>query len=360
MNLKLLVTVLCLFLFAFVGQAQQVDPGFAESLKIQRTPFGQLEVKNRMKMEIRADWNGRRAIGEIHGAIHDPEFRAKLNISDEQFRQIEETFLGSNPYLSPEVQAIFKERNASYPADEQALQNLDEATVKKYLDFQEKVFALTDPNLEIAKVIEKSLTPEQNKKINEVRLASMLEMSAFSPKMFEALDLTNAQKRQMETIRKELEAEFEEMLDELANVRLIEHNLWNDMLEKQMDPSIKYGTIEFTLKSSEIGNKWRKENPEIEKTMEKIRAQGKLYAEQYKTRMFNVLTDEQWVRLQKLIDDPPEHAKAFLGKLKEQKKVWMPGPNSWRPGDPIPEQYRQQREEQRTRQRPGFPRTESG
>jgi Ni/Co efflux regulator RcnB len=84
------------------------------------------------------------------------------------------------------------------------------------------------------------------------------------------------------------------------------------------------------------------------------------------TKMFDVLTDEQWARLQKLIDNPPEHAKAYAKKLKEQMGesektggAWQPGPNSWRPGDPIPEQYRQQREEQRTRQRPGFPRSES-
>jgi hypothetical protein len=56
----------------------------------------------------------------------------------------------------------------------------------------------------------------------------------------------------------------------------------------------------------------------------------------------------QWDRFQELIDDPPDYIKAWHKKLKEAAKeagTWQPGPNSWQPGDPIPEGYRQQRQE---------------
>jgi len=75
--------------------------------------------------------------------------------------------------------------------------------------------------------------------------------------------------------------------------------------------------------------------------------------------MFDVLTDEQWMRLQGLIDNPPECAKTILNRARErrgereQSGVWQPGPGFWRPGDPIPAQYRQERN---TRSR--FPRSE--
>jgi Ni/Co efflux regulator RcnB len=74
--------------------------------------------------------------------------------------------------------------------------------------------------------------------------------------------------------------------------------------------------------------------------------------------MFDVLTDEQWRRLQNMIDNPTGLVKMLLVKTKgwqEKKEAWTPGPNSWRPGDPIPEQYRQQRNERQGR----FPRSES-
>jgi Ni/Co efflux regulator RcnB len=79
----------------------------------------------------------------------------------------------------------------------------------------------------------------------------------------------------------------------------------------------------------------------------------KRFAVQFKTQMFDTLTDAQWLRLQNMVDNPTRPVKMMLDKMKagrenkEKKDEWMPGPNSWRPGDPIPEQYRQERNERR-------------
>jgi hypothetical protein len=110
-----------------------------------------------------------------------------------------------------------------------------------------------------------------------------------------------------------------------------------------------------------IGKKLMAGDPEYKKIRVALQSEGKAFATKFRIKMFDVLTDEQWARLQKLVDDPPEHAKTIRKKLKaesdeaDKKEAWTPGPNSWRPGDPVPEEYRQQRNERRGR----FPRGES-
>jgi Ni/Co efflux regulator RcnB len=91
-------------------------------------------------------------------------------------------------------------------------------------------------------------------------------------------------------------------------------------------------------------------NPEFKRIQDELQTSGKAFSAKFKTRMFDVLNDEQWARLQLLIDNPPPYAKVLLQKIREQSGQaeqsgggWVPGPNSWKPGDPIPEEYRQKR-----------------
>jgi len=63
----------------------------------------------------------------------------------------------------------------------------------------------------------------------------------------------------------------------------------------------------------------------------------------------NVLTDEQLDKMQKILDEAPAFAKRMLAQSKaqqeEQKRsqTYTPGPDSWRPGDPLPEQFKEER-----------------
>jgi len=66
--------------------------------------------------------------------------------------------------------------------------------------------------------------------------------------------------------------------------------------------------------------------------------------------LYDVLTDEQWDKLQNLVDNPPEYIKAWLkvySSRNQKQEEWQPGPDSWKPGDGIPESYRQERNERR-------------
>jgi Ni/Co efflux regulator RcnB len=153
----------------------------------------------------------------------------------------------------------------------------------------------------------------------------------------------------MERIKKELEPEFEKHLNNFSDGNVIMTNKILDAFEKQGGKNFE----DLTKKAPQIITRLKADDPQFKKTFEDIVTQSRLFTTQFKTKMFDVLTDEQWKRLQELIDTPPEYAKVLRKKLKEQigesekTDAWAPGPNSWRPGDPIPEGYRQNRSKRR-------------
>jgi hypothetical protein len=128
----------------------------------------------------------------------------------------------------------------------------------------------------------------------------------------------------MERIKMELEPEFEEILEHWVSTEFVLHEM-------------------------------EAEDPEYQRVYDEIQSKGRAFATRFNTLMFDVLTDAQWIRLQRLIDNPPEHALVFRRALKglsdEDEKsteptrpeVWVPGPGSWRPGDAIPGEYRIER-----------------
>jgi Ni/Co efflux regulator RcnB len=98
---------------------------------------------------------------------------------------------------------------------------------------------------------------------------------------------------------------------------------------------------------------------------------GRQLSDDLKIEMFDVLTDEQWDRFQNLVDNPPDYIKKIIAQVSgkfvsaasapvaskpsvdgAKSDAWQPGPGSWQPGDPIPEKYRQERNEKRNFPRP--------
>ena len=75
-------------------------------------------------------------------------------------------------------------------------------------------------------------------------------------------------------------------------------------------------------------------------------------------RMMNVLTDDQLDRMQEIIDETPASIKRFLAGVKAMREFqeklpgYVPGPDSWRPGMPLPAQFKEERRTGR------FPRSE--
>ena len=343
---RVLLAVLYLLFFAGISFAQ--DPS-----RMRKSPVGQQIMKSGFKETFRTLWEGQ---GATHYTaftlLNDPIVRTAWGISDEQHRQIQagiQTSTNNAMKENPELAKLWKEWRTIQGSGIIYAEEADEETMKKVQNIMEKMGPLMINAS--ADGINSVLTPEQKQKIKESQLANMGEMPILSPNMFEALGLTDPQKQQMEKIKKEFDPEFKKILENYANGEFtLMTKMW-DTLEKEGKG--------FTFEDTTMRKKLMDEDPEYKKLYDEIQSQGRLFATKFKIKMFDVLTDEQWTKLQKLIDDPPEYAKAFGKKLKElsgeneQAGAWQPGPNSWKPGEAIPEEYRQQRNTQRP-----FPRAE--
>ena len=97
--------------------------------------------------------------------------------------------------------------------------------------------------------------------------------------------------------------------------------------------------------------------------MERIHTQGRNFQNRLKD-WFDILTDEQINKLNRLINNPPDYAKKIMESSKRElgdlKKIaeadkWEFLNRAWQPGDPLPEGYLQQRQERPRR----FPRVEN-
>ena len=364
------LTVSCLWLFMVAGQAQQPVPNFAQ---MRNSPAMQQAMKSGMKTSIRAFWDGRGANLMTFGLMHDPDIRAAWGVSDEDYQEIQgiPMRMGMEMQNHPEHQKIMEEMQALGGPGALFGQNIDAETQRKFQDVQERMITLTMDMMSDA--ISNAITPEQQQKMNETLLANMAEMPIASPSMYEALSLTDLQREQMEAIKKELEPEFEKNLDDFVNDSMLLANMMFEELERQGidnfqnmmggrggDAQAMQETMWEMQERMQGVQKKLMENPEFKRIAEGLQSRGTAFTTQFNTRMFDVLTDAQWLRLQHLIDNPPEYAKVFAKKLKEQRGeqeqaggAWTPGPDAWRPGDAIPGEYRIERNTRRQ-----FPRGE--
>jgi len=353
---RLLLSLSCLLLLAGIGYAQQ-------SREQRLSPLGQLSMKESLKSSIRIFWEGRAVSLMGITLLELPELRAGWDVSEEQVQQIQDALqnMGQAVQENPEYQKLIEGSVAiqMQNPDDPLLYNADEETINRFLELSKKKSALMWET--VYEDVDTILTPEQKQKINESLLVSMGELPGISPYMFEALDLTDAQKQEMEKIKKELEPEFEKNLDYFADRQLILMNRLNEEYEKQGGT---WNIEDMTERMRTAWNTLIAEDREFKRINDEVQSQSRAFSTQFKTKMFDVLNDEQWKRLQELIDNPPEHTKALLKIMKEQSGEseegknpgggWQPGPGSWRPGDPIPEEYRQERNT-----RGNFPRQEN-
>ena len=353
-KLLLLAAVACLLLFAAVDLAQQPQ---AVS-QIFQTPMGQERAKNAVKAGIRVAWDGRGNFLDVLGMMQDTEFRSAFGVSGEQYQQFQNLprnmIARENPELKKlqdEIQAIPNLRNLMSGQDE------DEVAQRKLLDLQSRMILLSMADM--AGAIDSHLTPEQKQKLNEAHLAAMSAIPIISPRAFEALHLTETQKQQMEAIKKELEPEFEKHLNQFADRQVILGGKLAAEIEKQgglgnfteniTPENIRERVQAAREREQAVTKKLMAEDPEFKKIQDEVLSQSRAFSEKFRIKMFDALTDEQWTRLLALIDNPPDYAALMLKKMKEQRGeseqsgIWRPGPDAWQPGDPIPEQYRQER-----------------
>ena len=351
-------------LLAVAGYA---TPDWIGSAMQWKTPMVQESMKISMKTAIRSSWDGRTIQFWDSNAVSDADARAALGISDEQYQKILNSLNSADmdEYRQkyPDSQQIREEMDAIRKPDDpyfQHVQDADEETKKKFLNISERlsklmIYSHADFRNEIVLA---SLTEVQKKKLDEAVLASISAMPVISPRAFEALGLTDDQKQKMIAIKKEQEPEFEEVLESITSGSIAMLNIMLAEFEKQGGDLMIGETLQSKI--PEVTKNLMENDPEYKKIHEEIKSQGRTFAVQYKTKLFDVLTDEQWKRLLELTDNPPEHIKILRDKLRknmgwnEQTETERVKEDLWNPGDAIPDAYRQERNT-----RGNFPRSEN-
>jgi len=248
------------------------------------------------------------------GFLSAPELCAVLGISDAQTQKIcdkrtnypesqevhklHRTFMRmAAPFLKPDCL-----HNGVYDVDEETLNKLFEIQQKK--ETLRTSFRIRSE--------ESALTPEQIHKINEIRLATMGKIRRISSRAFEALDLTDAQRKEVERIKNELAHEFEKYLEDTAkNQILLMKEIMNESGKKPADRNPSEGDAVALLR-------WLKESPERSRILDEIQSQSRTFATLFQTKMHDVLTDDQRQHMQRLIDNPPEHVQIFLNKIRNE------------------------------------------
>ena len=358
---RLLLVLACLLLLAERGYTQPTDtPQNNPAQQSQDSPWMQEINKAVTRSGIRAFWDGYAVSGAALGLLHDPERRAMWGISDEQSQQILD-YHANSPARMQEISSGFSdELQAVFNRNDPFMWNADAETLKIFGDIQDRI---ASENWRItAEAMENILTPEQIQMTREAYLANIGEMPIASIEIFEVLNLTDAQREQMAEIKRMLEPEFERNLEIFVSNSMTLARIMDEELDRQgivhvgliQDEESMKRFNEYAERMRIVRARLMTENQEFMRLSDEIQSSGRAFATQFKTQMFDVLTDEQWMRLQELIDNPPEHALLFRQRQREssgetednKRDIWVPGPDSWRPGMPIPESYRQQRNTQ--------------
>jgi len=283
------------------------------------------------------------------------EFRQGLGLTEQQILDIQETIasrmdltvlayntatmaLGEQTVLSEEIKNVaIASLEMSVP---QLLNELDEAAAEH-------------------------LTPEQIQKFWKLRVIAMSVFPFAYPPMFEALGLTEEQRTLLTELKKELEPEYETMSKQFIADRMLVgkkfENAYAEIFQEiSREEWRQKPQQEREKKADEIRNRLLREDTEYRKAMERIHTQGRDFQNRLKD-WFDILTHEQIGKLNRLINNPPDYAKKIMESMKREngdpEKIaeadkWEFLNRAWQPGDPLPEGYLQQRQEQPRR----FPR----
>lgn len=293
------------------------------------------------RIMFRSLWDGSGTSSMVFAMVLDnAEYRQLLGVSPEQLEQIKAASraAGANPEFVAAMQEV---QNLTNPSDPFFL-NASDDTAKSYLDATEKMTRIMTQVM--PQEMDKVVTPEQRRRMQEFEIASMGFMPFINPEMFEALDLTEEQRQQIEAIKKELEPEFDRIADELTEAQFAAMDAVYEQMKADGVTITNFGEMNKKIDDA-IKRLEAKSGKDYRMTAEKKVEAARDFVKKFKFKMFDVLTDAQMKKMWDLTHKPPQYMQTVLAKLKksyeERSKMasWRPGANSWQPGDPIPQEY---------------------
>ena len=296
---------------------------------------------NQMRMAHRALWTGQGTNMMIYALVQQSEFKDALGITEAQDAELRNT--GHSFYANPEVSALAEELQKLQ--SDPYFENASQETIQAFLTAQDRFAQLMHDN--IHQEMGRILTADQKRKMQEILIAGMEFVPLINPEMFEALDLTEQQRNEVRAIQEELTAEYETVTNDLLEAQ----HAGLDLLYQQMknDGVTAANMQEFHGRMEEAVTKLKSQGIDYRMTSKDKIDQAQDFVKKFKFQMFDVLTDAQMDKMSDLINNPPKHAEAFVARLKRNREAqskagtWQPGAHSWQPGDPIPEEYIEQR-----------------
>ncbi len=320
-------TLFCLFVLVFFVLPLQAQQPASQALKMFRSKAYQEMLTTRLKAQLKSQWHGEQINSMTDGLLHNPTFREALGVTEEQFSRIQGSMVSMQ---SPEVQEMGELMQSGKIFGD----NPDLEAEKRYFELQTKMSeAHTAQRL---KAVDEVLTEEQKRKAQEYQLATMSQSPFLPLDSLQILGISDEQKKQMLAIRKELEPQFDQIADGYSETH-------SELIRETHLQTKEDGPATETKFAA---------SAEFAKRMKEIQTQSNILATQLKTKMFDVLTDEQWEKLQSLVDNPPEHVKKMRAAVQKRLGQSQSAENkadsrnfmdAWKPGDAIPEEYRNKR-----------------
>lgn len=288
--------------------------------------------------------------------LADPEIRKTWNVSEEDYQKLQAAFTNPTNAQKPhpaaaaektEYDAAQKEYGEMVQAAKNngTFQNADAATLKRVKELHNQMLTITSKWQ--ARALNETLTPELRKKTQEYELALTVKPFGVSPTALEILGLSEEQKSRIDRIAKTMEPELQSNLIEMSGIveKLMEKTF--DRLEQEHKTITDPQVFQDKMKAATLQTV--RSDTDIKEMLAGVRNKNQEFTARYKFQLYDVLTDEQMQRLQALADNPPDYIKATrerLHKVNEgfsDKEEEFSLDNLWKPGDPIPEAYKEHR-----------------
>jgi hypothetical protein len=357
------VALLCVsMLFAGASaqepSAEELQRQFEYELRKLQSPRNQLQLEANYLARYHSDWIGQGTANFLSNVALRRDSDLDLGLTEEQKSRL--SFLDHDKYGEwlrqldwqniPEAVQAEAAYKAAHMPDDYLFERATEEQKKTYREAM--VAAITYSGAVTQRELQETLTPEQMFRVRTWEMQSMAELGLPHPAMFEILDLTDDQKKEMDKIAKEIKVEFDRLVIEFAALHFKMESAGYQLLEgksfvsrEEFDKALREARISAGGKEIDRQRAFEKPGVELMTLM--------------RDRMMNVLTDAQLDRMQEILDATPEYLKRRIAGSRTQREAakksptYVPGPGAWRPGDPMPMQFQEERRRSR------FPKTEN-
>ena len=334
------------------AEQQQIE----RNLRYLLSPMQRLEWESEKLAPFRSMWNGQgtwvafrfmTVYGENElGLTDEQKQRFSFRFTEEHTETNLQNELHNNP--TPEYTQAMEALKAAIPPDDRYLER---ATEEQKNAFREASCTL-DGFFYAAmhNEIQDILTPEQMLQVRKLEMQLMPALGVPFPAMFEPLDLTDEQKKEMKKIADEMKPEYDKFVLEILAYESEQIFSKSELLRGK-----SFASLEEFYKAR---NGIRAVNAAVPSEVQRKRfveqmERGIKFVTLLQTRLMDVLTDEQLDKMQTILDETPKFAKNKIAAFKMMRAAaklsptYVPGPDSWRPGDPVPAQFREERKRSR-------------